>query len=566
MPDFDFKGKQLIQADHLRVPVHALSLDAKKSFPAKGKKPSFDDNLIIHGDNFKVLKALIPLHAGRVDCVYIDPPYNTGNEGWVYNDNVNSHPLMKEWLKGKTPVDNEDMERHDKWLCLMWRRLVLLKELLSDSGVIFISIDDNEQHRLRMIMDEIFGEQNFISNIIWQKKYAPANDAKHFSDNHDFILCYAKNKESEDGDRGTWKRRLLPRSEKQDQLYNRDDGDGKGPYRSGDLSVKSYSKDYDYPVVNPVTGKVHHPPKGSCWRTSQKNMQTWIKEGKVFFGDSGRGTPRLKRYLKETQQGLVPLTLWPYSEVGHSDSARKEIKEIFYDKQAPFENPKPVGLIRRLIQTGAGPDALILDSFAGSGTTAQAVLELNKEDGGNRKFILVQCEEYDKLRRKHVNVTDEITAERVRRVIKGVPTAKKNKKVKEGLGGCFTYCRLGEEVNACKMLAGKALPSYETLARMIVYTATGGKAPEKIRKSQAGPEGFFYESRNRLFYLIYKPDLAFLRSPDSALNGDIMDRIVPQAIKKQKKALIYASHKFIGQRELSKNGIIFCGLPYSILK
>ena len=565
MPDLEFTGKQLIKADHLNVPVHALNINTKKSLTLKGKKPSLDDNLIIHGDNFKVLKALIPAYAGRVNCIYIDPPYNTGNEGWVYNDNVNSHRRMKDWLKNKNPVDNEDMERHDKWLCLMWRRLKLLQELLADDGVIFISIDDNEQHHLRMIMDEIFGEQNFVTNIIWQKKYAPANDAKHFSDNHDFVLCYAKNKgNGNDNGREIWKRRLLPRSEKQDRLYKYDDQDGRGPYRSGDLSVKSYAKEYDYPVINPKTGQTHHPPKGSCWRVPQEKMKVWIKKNRVFFGKNNKGVPRVKRYLREVQEGLVPLTIWTHKEVGHSDSARKVIKEIFFDRQAPFENPKPVGLIKRLIQVGAGKDALILDSFAGSGTTAQAVLELNKEDGGNRKFILVQCEEYDKEKHQAINVTNTITAERVRRVIKGIPTAK-NEKLKKGLGGSFTYCELGEEINIEKMLTGKALPSYETLARMALYTATGGRVPDKIRKNR-GTDGFFHETKNRLFYMIYKPDLKFLQSNDSALNGDRMERIAKQALKKKKKAVVYASHKFVGQKELTQNGIVFCSLPYGILK
>ena len=571
MLSLDFKGKQLVQADHLRAPVHALNVNTKKSLVPKGRRPSLDDNLIIHGDNFKVLKSLAPACAGRVDCIYIDPPYNTGNEGWVYNDNVNSHPLMKEWLKNKSPVDNEDMEKHDKWLCLMWRRLKLLHELLADDGVIFISIDDNEQHRLRMIMDEIFGERNFIANIIWQKKYAPANDAKYFSDNHDFILCYAKHRENgEENGRSGWKRRLLPRSEKQDKLYKYDDKDGRGLWRTDNLTVKSYASEYDYPIVNPKTGKKYRPPQGRCWRTSEDQMKAWIKENRVFFGQNGTGAPQLKRYLKEAQEGLVPLTVWTYGdspykeEVGHTDSARRAIKEIFHDSKAPFENPKPVGLIKRLIQIGAGKDGLILDSFAGSGTTAQAVLELNKEDGGNRKFILVQCEEFDKAKQKSFNITDKITAERVRRVIRGVPTAKRNAKIKDGLGGSFTYCELGEEINRLKMLTGKALPSYETVARTAAYTATGGKkAPDKIR-SQA--DGLFYETENRLFYLIYKPDLKFLKSPASALDGDRMDRIVKQARKKRKTALVYASHKFIGQKELTQSGVVFCGLPDSLLK
>ena len=298
MPTLDFKGKQQIQADHLRAPVHALRINRKKSLVPKGQKPSLDDNLIIHGDNFKVLKALVPAYAGRVNCIYIDPPYNTGNEGWIYNDNVNSHPLMKEWLKNKNPVDNEDMEKHDKWLCLMWRRLKLLHELLSDDGVIFISIDDNEQHHLRMIMNEIFGEQNFIANIIWQKKYAPANDAKYFSDNHDFVLCYAKNKSNgRNGDNGEahWQRRLLPRSEKQDKLYKYDDKDGRGPYCSGDLSVKSYSKEYDYPITNPNTGKTHTPPKGALLDNFSKESEKLDKGKACFFRTKWRGNTTFKK-------------------------------------------------------------------------------------------------------------------------------------------------------------------------------------------------------------------------------------------------------------------------------
>ena len=221
MPTLDFKGKQHIYAHHLTVPYRPLVPAPAKSLRAAGS----DDNLIIHGDNLHALKALLPRYAGRVKCIYIDPPYNTGNEGWVYSDSVNS-PLMKEWLKQNGPVDNEDLERHDKWLCMMWPRLHLLKELLAEDGVIFVSIDDNEQHRLRMLMDEIFGEGNSISEIIWQKKYAPANDAKFFSDNHDFIVCYAKNRW--DAKAGTgWQRNLLPRTEKQNRLYKFDDNDGR---------------------------------------------------------------------------------------------------------------------------------------------------------------------------------------------------------------------------------------------------------------------------------------------------------------------------------------------------
>ena len=472
MPALDFKGKQLIYAHHLTVPSRMLELDAKKSLPSKGEKPCLDDNLIIHGDNLHALKALLPRYADRVNCIYIDPPYNTGNENWVYNDNVNS-PMMKEWLKGKSPVDGEDLERHDKWLCMMWPRLQLLRELLAEDGVIFISIDDNEQHRLRMMMDEIFGEENFVANIVWQKKYAPANDTKYFSDNHDFVLCYAKTR-ANGTDKATWERRLLPRTEKQDRLYKYDDKDGKGLWRTDNLTVKSYSPEYDYPIVNPKTGKEYNPPQGTCWRTSKKQMQVWLKETRVFFGHNGKGAPQLKRYLQEVQQGIVPLTVWTYDEVGHTDGARKLLKEIFSDQQLPFDNPKALGLLQRILTIAADKNAIILDSFAGSGTTAHAVLALNKEDGGNRKFILVECEDY----------ADKITAERVRRVIKGVPKAK-DENLKNGLGGSFTWCALGDEMSIENMLTGKNLPDYETLARHLVYTATGsitGQNPQRQRQ------------------------------------------------------------------------------------
>ena len=563
MPILEFKGKQLVQADHFKVPLQALDAVAKKSHLPMGQKPSFDGNLIVEGDNLKALKALVPMCSGRVNCVYIDPPYNTGNDGWVYNDNVNTHPLMAEWFQHKSPVESEDMQRHDKWLCMMWPRLQLLRELMADDGVIFISIDDNEQHHLRLIMNEIFGAENFVTNIIWQKKYAPANDAKYFSDNHDFIVCYAKNRADGSSRKTAWHRQLLPRTPKQDKAYKYDDGDGRGPWRSDNLSVKTYSSEYDYPIKNPNTGKNYHPPRGACWYTSEEKMKQKIRDNRIYFGKDGLGAPQLKRYLHETQQGVVPLTIWLYDEVGHTDSSKKEIKEIFPDHELPFETPKPVGLIKRILQVATKKEALVLDSFAGSGTTAQAVLELNKEDGGNRKFILVQCEEQNKTTNKAVNIAHSITAERVRRVIKGVPGAKKNPRIQKGLGGSFTYCSLGEEISFGKMLSGKSLPSYDTVARMAAYTATGGRAPDKIKPT--GPDGLFFETKDKLFYLIYRPELKFLQSSQSAFDEERMYRIHKQVIKKQKQAVVYASHKFVGQKDLTQHGIVFCGLPYAIM-
>ncbi len=281
-------------------------------------------------------------------------------------------------------------------------------------------------------------------------------------------------------------------------------------------------------------------------------MQVWLKGNRIFFPLGGKSVPRLKRYLKEVQQGIVPLTIWTYDEVGHTDGTRKLLKEIFSDQQLPFDNPKALGLLQRILTIAADKNAIILDSFAGSGTTAHAVLALNKEDGGNRRFILVECEDY----------ASKITAERVRRVINGVPKAK-DENLKNGLGGSFAYCTLGEEMSIEKMLTGKNLPDYETLARHLVYMATG-QSPDKLRKAK-GKDGFFHETKDRLFYLIYEPNLDFLRSMGSALNSIRAERIAKQVKTKNKTAVVFATHKFIGQKELTEMGIVFCGLPYGTL-
>ena len=543
MPTLDFKGKQLVYAHHLTVPSRTLEPDDRKSLPPKGSKPSLDDNLIIHGDNLHALKALMPRYASKIKCIYIDPPYNTGNEGWIYNDNVNS-PMMQEWLKDKSPVDGEDLERHDKWLCMMWPRLHLLRELLAEDGVIFISIDDNEQHRLRMVMDEIFGGENFVATIIWEKVYSPKSSAKYFSENHDFVAVYARNKEK-------FKLGLLPRTEEADSRYANPDNDPRGPWKPSDLSARNpYSKG-TYSIKCPGGRVVKGPPPGNFWRYSKEKFWELDRDNRIWWGEDRNQVPAVKRFLSEVKQGLVPETIWTYKEVGHTQDAKKTLLEIFPKDFPDFTTTKPVELLTRIIRLSTDKDSVILDSFAGSSTTAHAVLALNKKDGSNRKFILVECEDY----------ADKITAERVRRVIKGVPKAK-DENLKSGLGGSFTYCTLDNEIIPEKMLTGENLPDYETLARHLVYTATG-QAPDKIRKAN-DKDGFFYETSDRLFYLIYEPDLTFLRSAGSALNSDRAERIAKQAKKKQKTAVVFATHKFMGQKELTQMAITFCGLPYGM--
>ncbi len=345
-------------------------------------------NFLIEGDNLAALQLLEKTHKDRIDVIYIDPPYNTGNKDFMYDDCF---------------VDNNDTFRHSKWLSLMEKRLRIAKELMSRNGAIFISIDDNEQAVLKMLCDDVFGIDNFVANIIWQKKFSPQNDAKWLSDNHDFILCYAKNKK-------IWKPKLMKRSVEANSRYKNPDNDPRGDWASTDLAVKTYSEEYDYPIITP-SGKVVMPTNGRCWMTSKERMAELIADNRIWFGKNGNNMPRYKTFLSEVQQGIVPLTIWLHNEVGHNQSAKQELKKIFQDVHIPFDTPKPTQLINRIIEIASKQTSSILDFFAGSGTTGHAVMKLNAEDGGHRKFILCTNNEN--------NICRDVTYERLRTVITG---------------------------------------------------------------------------------------------------------------------------------------------------
>ena len=393
--------------------------------PADSKAWDGTGNLLIKGDNLDALKLLRQSYFGQVKLIYIDPPYNTKSDEFIYRDDFTARQTDILAQLGYSADNVEYIQNiygartHSGWLSFMYPRLLLAKDLLRDDGVIFISIDDNEQAQLKLLCDEVFGQDNFVANVIWHKRYAASNDSKDIPSMHDYVLVYQKSE--------TFLRNLLPRTEKQDALYRYDDNDGKGKWRPDNLSVKTVSSAYLYPVINPNTGETYSPPKGRCWLTSSAKMQEWITEGRVYFGQDGQGAPQLKRYLNEVQQGIVPTTYWGYDEVGHTDSARKDLKSVF-DGVAPFDNPKPVGVIQKSLLVGATKDAIVLDFFAGSGTTGEAVMRLNAEDGGNRQFILVQIPQPidpKKQKEAHSFVTQtlgkpeatifEITAERLRR-------------------------------------------------------------------------------------------------------------------------------------------------------
>ncbi|MFH1934995.1 MAG: site-specific DNA-methyltransferase, partial [Pseudomonadota bacterium] len=440
------------------------------------------------------------------------------------------------WL-GKV-VDREDLTRHDKWLCMMTPRLKLLRELLTEDGAIFISIDDNEQHRLRMLMDDVFGEENFITNIIWQKKYSPSNDAKYISDMHDFVVLYAKNID-------LWKRNLLPRGEAQDKRYKNPDNDPRGRWKVSGLDVKTYSESYDYEITTPSGRKVS-PPKGKCWRVSKERFEDLVKDDRIWFGEHGNNVPSIKRFLSEVQQGIVPVTLWLRGEVGDNQEAQQELNAIFHDVDIyGFETPKPVRLIKRILEIATNKDDIVLDSFSGSGTMGHAVLALNKEDGGDRKFILVECEDY----------ADKITAERVRRVIKGVPNAK-DENLKKGLGGTFSYFELGKAIELESILSGDRLPTYKELARYIFYTATGEEFdPKKLNEKK----NFVGESKNYKIYLFYEPDIEKLKNIALTL-----ERAKSIGKPGKKRRLVFAPTKYLDQAHLDELRIDFAQLPFEI--
>lgn len=540
MPTIEFKGKQFVYSHHHTLPFRELVVDEEKSLPATNKKANLDDNLIIHGDNLHALKALMPRYAGKVKCIYIDPPYNTGNEGWVYNDNVNS-PLMREWLKNVKPVDREDMERHDKWLCMMYPRLKLLHELLADDGVIFISIDDNEVHHLRMLMDEVFGESGVRTTVIWQKSNKPLNRSNDgFSSNTEYVLVYCKSEEP-------LKLNSDPVSEEHLKSYKNPDNDPRGKWIQTPLFLRTNSNK-EKELILPWNNE----GRTEKWFVSQTTLNDLWKDSRIWRGKEGNSEVIYKKnFLSEKEEdGMTPINFLSPEKVGFSRNGAELLREIF-DNDNNFQTPKPETLIKYLIGKVSDKSSIILDSFAGSGTTAHAVLDLNKEDGGNRKFILVECEDY----------ADSITAERVRRVIKGVPTAK-DEKLKNGLGGSFTFCELGQAMEIEKMLTGESLPSYENLASYVFYTSTG-KSLESPAKSRSD----FFVGETDLFeiYLIYKPDLAFLRSNESALNFEKVETIKSRSASKKTK-LVFATAKFMGQKELNESQITFCQLPYSIHK
>ncbi len=528
MPTLEWIGKDKVVNHHLDVPFRVL--ERKYSFDENGQhnEDNGSENMIIRGDNLEALKALLPRYEGRVKCIYIDPPYNTGNEGWVYNDNVND-PKIKKWLGAVVGKEGEDLTRHDKWLCMMYPRLKLLQKLLADDGAIFISIDDTEISNLRLLMDEVFGANNFVTTVIWHKNYAPKSSAKFFSEDHDYITVYAKNKMA-------WIPNLLPRTEEQDKIYKNPDNDPRGLWRPDNLSARNPYSLGLYSITCPGGRVIPGPPAGRYWVVSEEKFKQMDADGRIYWGKDGNNIPAPKRYLSEVKQGRVPQTIWEYEEVGHTQDAKKDLKAIF-DGEMPFDTPKPYRLIERILQIASDSDSIILDSFAGSGTTAHAVLNMNKADGGHRKFILVEMMDY----------ADSITAERVKRVIRGYG---EGKNAVESTGGNFSFYDLGEPLLHGDMLNENV--GVEKIREYVYFTDTKASLPE----SHPDEPYFMGVHIGSAYYFYYEKQAV------TTLNREFLHTVKTEA----DAYVIYADLCTLSEAELEKYHITFKKIPRDIAK
>ncbi|MCB1603745.1 MAG: site-specific DNA-methyltransferase [Xanthomonadales bacterium] len=528
MPTLNWIGKEKVISHHQDVPYRVLQ--HQYGFTADNgeqSEPTNSGNKIIHGDNLEALKSLLPEYEGKIKCIYIDPPYNTGNESWVYNDNVN-HPKIKKWLGEVVGKEGDDLSRHDKWLCMMYPRLKLLHKLLADDGAIFISIDDNEQANLKLLCDEIFGVRNFLVNMIWQHSIQPKGYLDKFSIHHNHTLIYQKS--------DCFELKLFDRTKEDNKAYKNPDNDPNGLWRSGDVRNALYRPNLIYDLNTP-SGKIISPPEKG-WRWSQTTIQEKISSGEIVFNNDETSITR-KIYLKD-QTGRPPKSIWFANKFGSSRTANKVIKEIFGKNE--FETPKPIELLQGILKISTNKNSIILDSFAGSGTTAHAVLNLNKQDGGNRKFILIEMEDY----------ANDITAERVKRVAKGYG---EDKKAVEGTGGAFDFYQLGlplfdENQNLNEEVGLSKIREY------IWFSETRTPLSDVI-SSEVKKSPYFLGTKDQTaYYFIYEKDQL------TTLDYDSLGLIQTKA----EQYIIYADNCLLPKDFMNKHNIIFKKIPRDITR
>jgi len=536
MPTLKWIGKDAVINHHLEVPFRLM-----KDVPELGCGDPGSGNLIVEGDNLVALKALLPYYKGKVKCICIDPPYNTGNEGWAYNDNVNS-PAIRKWLGETVGKEGETLDRHDRWLCMMYPRLALLREFLSEDGSIWVCLDDNEMANLRLIMDELFGGQNFIADIAWEKRYTRSNNAKLFYSLKDHVVVYRKSERLE-----TIKE---PRSAKSDENYDNPDNDPRGPWMTASYvnpATKAQRPKLVYPLTNPFTkAQVEHPTH--AWKYEEETHRQHVAENRLWWGKSGEAKfPRLKLYLREQTKGLVPVDIWKYEDSGTTDDGGNEIKEVFGN--ARFDTPKPTRLIERILQIATNPGDLVLDSFAGSGTTGHAVLKMNAaaKDVKPRRFLLVEMDG---------KIAPEITRERVKRVAEGYTNAKGEKV--PGLGGGFRYVRLGDELFDEHGRINEPTVRFADLARHVYFSETGEPLPKERVSAKSPLLGVHH---GRAVYLLYNGILKD-KSVDggNVLTGETLAHLPAHDGPK----VVYAAGCRFSKARLAREGLTFKQTPYAI--
>ncbi len=530
MPTLNWIGKDAVINHHQKVLFRTL--DEKYTFTADGRDASNasaekSENKIIHGDNLEALKALLPEYEGRIKCIYIDPPYNTGNENWVYNDNVNS-PRIRKWLGQVVGKEAEDLTRHDKWLCMMYPRLKLLQKLLSDDGAIFISIDDNEQANLKLICDEIFGAGNFVAECVRKRRDSQANLSKNISPIHEYLFIYRKSISC-----------ILNKIPAKINLkdYKNPDNDSRGPYVTMPCTNKGGSK---YTVITPSGKEITEE-----WRFKEDTYYSLLSDNRLIFPKGGDGKPRYKLFLYEKQkEGVLPNT-W-LDEISSNQDATREIKSIM--SELVFDTPKPTELVEFCIKLSSDKDSIILDSFAGSGTTAHAVLNLNKSDGGHRKFILVEMEDY----------AETITAERVRRVMKGYGASTSSAPAIKGTGGSFSFYELGETVFDENGYLNESV-GIQKIKEYIWYSET--REPIAVETShgaslQYAPQHLLGHHNGTAYYFYYEPDQ--ITTLDKAFLNNITHRA--------EQYVIYADNCLLSDEFMQLNHIVFKKIPRDIKK
>ena len=526
MPTLHWIGKEKVINHHLDVPFKVLEHTYGFEDGKQNEQVTGNGNKIIHGDNLEALKALLPEYEGRVKCIYIDPPYNTGNESWVYNDNVND-PKIKKWLGQLVGREAEDLTRHDKWLCMMYPRLKLLHKLLADDGAIFISIDDIEINNLKLICDEIFGSNNFITSFIWRRRASSQLSNNNVSVDHEYVIAYFKTNDTK-----------LFGIKKDYKNYSNPDNDPRGAWTLGDLTVgmtKDQRPNQFFDLIDPNTGISYPPSAKRVWTYFPDTMNLKIAENRVVFPKTTSGKPMYKRFLTDLKTDINPLSTWLSNDaysIGLNSEGTKTIQLLFDEKV--FDYPKPLSLLQLLMSQITSDNDLILDSFSGSGTTAHAVLNLNLLDGGNRKFILVEMEDY----------AETITAERVKRVMNGYGD-------KEGTGGSFDYYELGEALfledgNLNETVGIGKIRSY------IWYSET--QVPLAPKGEQEDNDSFLGKNNDTAYYFHYLPEEV------TTLNHAFLSTMKTKA----ELYIIYADNCLLTKQFMTKHHIVFKKIPRDI--